>query len=135
MLNLNCTISMFAKLVFFAYSENNMLLSYYDIEKNKDTAILIYKNYGDMLGMDKNVKILLGFDGSDLALDAVKYTASFFPSKQTEVVLFHVNTIFPESIMQLDENKGYQIKQRDIRACMTEQHKKINTSIKKPVLY
>ena len=40
--------------------------------------------------MDKDdLKILLAYDGSNLALTAVNYIVSLWPADKTEVVLFH----------------------------------------------
>ncbi len=81
--------------------------------------------------MEKKIKILLGFDGSDNAIEAVKYAASFFPPHKTEVILFYVTTRFPESFFQKGGKGGFQISQPEIRACMTDEYRKTNDAFKK----
>ena len=50
---------------------------------------------------EKRKKILLATDGSDQALEAVRYVAGFFPPTKTEVVLFHVDPQVPESLLDV----------------------------------
>jgi nucleotide-binding universal stress UspA family protein len=46
-------------------------------------------------------RILLAIDGSDQAMDAIRYVGAFLPPTQTEVVLFHVAAEVPESFLDL----------------------------------
>lgn len=61
-------------------------------------------------------KILVALDGSEQSMRAVNYIGGAVPSEHTEVVLFHVETEVPESI--LDQNKDlafdYQVLPIDI---------------------
>lgn len=79
----------------------------------------------------EGLKILVAFDGSELSLEAVKYVGQLMPVKQTEVVLFHVETQMPEGLWKTDQNMGFRFNGNNIRACITEQHKRINTAMEK----
>ncbi len=62
--------------------------------------------------MEKSVfsrgrKILAAMDGSEQAMNAVRYISGFFPPTQTEVVLFHVTTEVPESFLDLQREPGF----------------------------
>jgi len=64
---------------------------------NRDTNT----NRGDIEMKKKNLRILAAMDGSDQALNAVRYISGVFPPERTEVVLFHVNPDVPESFLDL----------------------------------
>lgn len=82
--------------------------------------------------MDENgLRILLGYDGSDMAFAAVNYIASLLPKKKTEVVLFHVETEIPASFWTMEKDMDFRFSTPDIRAYLTEQHKKINAFMEK----
>ena len=82
--------------------------------------------------MDKeSLKILVAFDGSELALEAVKYVAALMPAAQTEVVLFYIETKMSDSFWKFEQDMDFRFKTNEIRACMTEQHKRINASMEK----
>ena len=51
--------------------------------------------------MKKDLKILAAIDGSDQAMNAVRYISGIFPPERTRVVLFHVNPEVPESFLDL----------------------------------
>jgi len=53
-------------------------------------------------------RILLAVDGSDQALEAVRYAGTIFPSERTKIVLFTVGTGFPEVFWDLGRNPLYQ---------------------------
>ena len=53
--------------------------------------------------MKKNLRILAAMDGSDQALNAIRYISGIFPPERTEVVLFHVNPDVPESFLDLEK--------------------------------
>lgn len=62
--------------------------------------------------MDKSVfsrgrKILIAMDGSEQAMNAVRYVSGFFPQKQTHAVLFHVTAEVPESFLDLQREPGF----------------------------
>lgn len=46
-------------------------------------------------------RILAAIDGSDQAMDAVRYISRIFPAQNTEVVLLHISTEYPESFLDL----------------------------------
>jgi len=79
----------------------------------------------------KSIRILLAFDGSELAQNAVKYLVGYMPAKQTEIVLFHVQTEVPESFWNMEKEMNFRFKTSDIRACITSQHRRINKSMEK----
>lgn len=82
--------------------------------------------------MDKEgLRILLAFDGSDLALEAVKYVAALMPAAQSQVVLFYVETKISDSFWQFERDMDFRFKADSIRACITEQHKRINAAMEK----
>lgn len=62
--------------------------------------------------MQKKVKhkILLAVDGSDQALEAVRYAGAMMPAGQAEIVLFYVGTGFPEVFWDMNRNPLYRTK-------------------------
>jgi len=66
--------------------------------------------------MQKKVKnkILLAVDGSDQALEAVRYAGAMMPAEQAELVLFYVGTGFPEVFGAMDENPLYRSKKKRV---------------------
>ncbi|MFO7750865.1 MAG: universal stress protein [Desulfobacteraceae bacterium] len=74
----------------------------------------------------KNYKILLACDGSDLALDAVKYIGETFPPERTQVVLFYVETKIPRSFWSMEKQMDFRYQPSHIRASMAYQLKHIN---------
>lgn len=60
-------------------------------------------------------KILLAVDGSEQALEAVRYTARVMPPEQAEVVVLHVMTKIPESFWDLEREPAYHYKIVNIR--------------------
>ena len=82
--------------------------------------------------MDKEgLKILVAFDGSDLAMEAVKYVAAMMPSQSTKVVLFHIETKMSNSFWKVEHDMDFRFKGDNIRACIAQQHKRINSSMEK----
>ena len=79
----------------------------------------------------KALKILLAFDGSDLALEAVHYIASILPSHQTEVVLFYVESDLTRSFWQVEKEMDFRFQATNLRSQMTTQHRRINAAIEK----
>lgn len=59
-------------------------------------------------------KILLSVDGSEHALQAVRYAAATLPAAGVEVVLFHVRTRIPESFWDLQKEPAYHYRFLDI---------------------
>lgn len=68
-------------------------------------------------------KILIAVDGSDLALDAVRYVGVTVPSQNTDVVLFHVITRVPESFWDLEKEHTYHYRIADVRTWEIQQEK------------
>jgi len=66
--------------------------------------------------MPKKVKykILLAVDGSDQALEAVRYAGAMMPAEQAELVLFYVGTGFPEVFWDMDDNPLYRSKKKRV---------------------
>jgi nucleotide-binding universal stress UspA family protein len=79
----------------------------------------------------EQLRILIAFDGSELALQAVRYVAAMFQTDRTEVVLFHVETQTPESFWEPSMDLSYQNKTPDIRAFLVHQKKTFNLTLKK----
>jgi len=79
----------------------------------------------------QGLKILVAFDGSDLALEAVKYVANLMPAQHTQVVLFHIETKMTNSFWQVEHDMDFRFSGGNIRACIAEQHKRINASMEK----
>ena len=50
-------------------------------------------------------RILAAIDGSDQAMDSVRYISRIFPAQNTRVVLLHISTEYPESF--LDFSRAY----------------------------
>ncbi len=59
-------------------------------------------------------KILLAVDGSDQALEAVRYAGVMLPSERTEIVLFYVGTGFPEVFWDMNGNPLYRSKKNRV---------------------
>jgi nucleotide-binding universal stress UspA family protein len=74
----------------------------------------------------EQLRILIAFDGSDLALQAVRYVAAMLQPDKSEVVLFHVETKTPESFFEPGMDMSYQNKTPDIRAFLVQQKKIFN---------
>ncbi|MDA8137174.1 MAG: universal stress protein [Desulfobacteraceae bacterium] len=79
----------------------------------------------------QNLKILVAFDGSDLAIEAVKYVALLMPSAYTEVVLFFVENSMSNGFLQSNQDMDFRFKAANLRACITDQHKRINAAMDK----
>lgn len=86
--------------------------------------------------MDGNrLKILVAFDGSELSLDAVKYIAQLMPTTHTEVVLFYVETKMYDGLWKSQQDMDFRFKGTNLRACITEQHKRINAAMEKALRF
>jgi nucleotide-binding universal stress UspA family protein len=72
--------------------------------------------------MDQNIrrKILLAVDGSDQALEAVRYAGNMLPGDRTEIVLFNVGTGFPEVFWDLKRNPLYESKKSEVMEWLAE---------------
>ena len=77
------------------------------------------------------LRILVAFDGSDLAIEAVKYVGNLMPAQDTEVVLFHIETKMSDSFWKVEHDLDFRFKSTNIRGCIAEQHMRINASMDK----
>jgi nucleotide-binding universal stress UspA family protein len=77
------------------------------------------------------IKILLAYDGSDLALDSVQYIGEVFPHDRTEVVVFYVETKIPRSFWQMERELDFRFQSPQIRAAMAQRKKMVNLAMKK----
>ncbi len=77
-----------------------------------------------------SIKILLAYDGSDLALDSVRYIGEVFPPDRTEVVIFYVETKIPRSFWRMESELDFRFQSPQIRATMAERKKKVNLAMK-----
>ncbi len=77
------------------------------------------------------MKILLAYDGSDLALDSVRYVGEVFPQDRTEVVIFYVETKIPRSFWRMEKELDFRFQTPEIRASMAQRKKTVNLAMKK----
>lgn len=68
-------------------------------------------------------KVLIAVDGSEKALQALRYAASILDPERFEVVLFHVLTRVPESFIDLDAMPAYQYRIVSVEAWERQQEK------------
>ena len=78
---------------------------------------------------NKTVNILMAFDGSALALEAVRYVAEIMPVDQTRVVLFYVKTDVQRSFWQMEKEMDFRYQAVNLRSQMASQHQHINLAI------
>lgn len=69
--------------------------------------------------------ILLAVDGSDQALEAVRYVGNLLPPKQAKITLFHVLDRIPHSYWDLEANPGLRHKVIGVHAWEFQQKKLI----------
>lgn len=79
----------------------------------------------------RKIKILLAYDGSDLAMDSVRYIGQAFPSDRTEVVIFYVETKIPRSFWRMERELDFRFQSPQIRAAMAERKKMVNLAMDK----
>lgn len=65
-------------------------------------------------------RILLAVDGSDQALEAVRYAGNMLPGDRTEIVLFNVGTGFPEVFWDMKRNPLYESKKPEVMEWLAE---------------
>lgn len=65
-------------------------------------------------------KVLLAVDGSDQALEAVRYAGNMLSGERTDVVLFNVGTGFPEVFWDMKKNPLYETKQPEVMEWLAE---------------
>jgi nucleotide-binding universal stress UspA family protein len=74
----------------------------------------------------KKKKILVPIDGSDRALNTVRYVARFEPFRNKDIVLFHVFSSVPEGYWDLEKDPRSTSTVRQVRSWEIEQRKRIN---------
>ncbi len=65
-------------------------------------------------------RILLAVDGSDQALEAVRYASAVFCPERTQIVLFNVGTGFPEVYWDLGRNPLYQSQKNKVMGWLAD---------------
>jgi nucleotide-binding universal stress UspA family protein len=76
-------------------------------------------------------RILVAVDGSEQALEAVRYVGLNVPKDQVEVVVFHVMTRIPESFWDLEREPAFQYKIANIGAWESQQEEMIQSFMAK----
>ncbi len=76
-------------------------------------------------------KILLAYDGSDFALDSVRYIGGVFPKDRTCVVIFYVETKIPRSFWRMEKELDFRFQTPQIRASMAQRKKTVNLAMKR----
>ena len=76
-------------------------------------------------------KILLAVDGSERALDAVRYVGQLSPFRKMKVVLFHVFSSVPESYRDLEKDPQFSKVAREVMAWEMQQKKAIQEYMNK----
>jgi len=74
----------------------------------------------------KKKKILVPVDGSDRALNTVRYVARVEPFRNMDIVLFHVFSSVPEGYWDLEKDPRSTSTVRQVRSWEIEQRKRIN---------
>eukprot|EP00828_Plagiopyla_frontata_P018987 TRINITY_DN24285_c0_g1_i1.p1 TRINITY_DN24285_c0_g1~~TRINITY_DN24285_c0_g1_i1.p1 ORF type:complete len:197 (-),score=14.17 TRINITY_DN24285_c0_g1_i1:56-646(-) len=80
---------------------------------------------------EKRLRLLVAYDGSELALDAVRYVGKIFPVDTTNVVLFYVGKNIPTSFWKMEKEMNLNLKTPEVRASMANQVKAFNTCLDK----
>jgi len=86
---------------------------------------------GGMCMDKKRLRLLIAYDGSDLALDAVSYVGKVFPPETTDVVLFYVGKNIPKSFWTMEKEMNLSLRTPDVRASMATQVKAFNACLDK----
>jgi nucleotide-binding universal stress UspA family protein len=76
-------------------------------------------------------KILIAVDGSDQALEAVRYISSVTAPDRTEIVLFHVGTGFPEVYFDMDNNPFYDSQKNSVMGWLAENQRVVGVFMEK----
>ena len=79
---------------------------------------------------NKKQKILVPVDGSDRALNTVRYVARFNPFRHMDVVLFHAFNSVPEGYWDLEKDPRSTSTVRQVKSWEVEQRKKIEQYMK-----
>ena len=65
-------------------------------------------------------RILVTVDGSDQALEAIRYICDIVPIDRTDIVLFNVGAGFPEVFWDMDKNPLYQSKKSGVMGWLAD---------------
>lgn len=68
-------------------------------------------------------KVLIALDGSEQALEAVRYVSQLFPPDRVQVVLFHVMSKIPESFFDIEKIPAFRHKLAPVVAWAMQQEK------------
>jgi len=79
----------------------------------------------------EKIKLLLAYDGSNLALDSVRYVGEVFPHEKAEIVIFYVETKIPRSFWRMERELDFRFQPPQIRAAMAQRKKTVNLAMKK----
>ena len=80
---------------------------------------------------EKRVRVLVAYDGSELALDAVRYVGKVFPVESTDVVLFYVGKNIPASFWKMEKELNLSLQTSNVRASMASRVKAFNACLDK----
>jgi len=80
---------------------------------------------------DERIRILVAVDGSDQALEAVRYVGLNVPAERLEVVIFHVMTKIPESFWDLEKEPAFHYRIANIGAWEAQQEAMIQAFMSK----
>lgn len=64
----------------------------------------------------KPKRILVAVDGSEHALEAVRYVGKTLPPERAEIVMYHVITKVPESFWDMEQDPAFRYRLADIKA-------------------
>jgi nucleotide-binding universal stress UspA family protein len=76
---------------------------------------------------DERKRILVAVDGSDQALEAVRYVGLSVPADRVEVVVLHIMTKVPESFWDLEREPAFHYRFADIGAWEAQQEQMIQS--------
>lgn len=83
------------------------------------------------MASEERKRILVAVDGSEQALEAVRYVGLNVPKDRVEVVIYHVMTKIPESFWDLEKEPAFQYKIANIGAWEAQQEKMIQDFMEK----
>ncbi len=78
-------------------------------------------------------KILLAVDGSDNALEMVRYAGQFVPFKNMKMVLYNVSSSIPDTYWDIEMQPGYAKKIHEVKAWERQQKKVMKEYMDKAV--
>jgi nucleotide-binding universal stress UspA family protein len=99
-----------------------MLQFIFQSDQSKDLSATLTLEEMTMANSTKK-RMLLAVDGSEQAMEAVRYVSLLMPPQQMEIVLFHVMTKIPESFWDLEKEPAFYHKFANIRAWEIQQQR------------